>query len=197
MGRPQRPPSKHPRLSRRAGRDRNRVLKQHPAVKDAAVVCENLRNSTEPQNRDGPNSIENPKSENLKSDRRLVAYVAADEESQSLADLLHSYLTTRLPNYMVPAHFVILQSLPLSPNGKVDYRALPPVRSSAGSGHDSAAQRDRSEDLGDFRRSARASRASASTKISFRIGGHSLLAARAAARIGDAFGRQPRPVRRF
>ena len=69
--------------------------------------------------------------ENQNLDHRLVAYIAADEESQSLADLLQSYLSTRLPNYMVPAHFVVLQSLPLSPNGKVDYRSLPSVQFSA------------------------------------------------------------------
>ena len=72
--------------------------------------------------------IETRKSE---TGSRLVAYVAADEESQSLADLLQSYLSTRLPYYMVPAHFVVLQSLPLSPNGKVDYRSLPAVQFSA------------------------------------------------------------------
>src|SRR6185295_2436625 len=96
------------------------VLKQHPTVKNAAVVLQKF-DECEFDNR--KSKIQNPK-----SDSRLVAYISADEEPQSLQDLLHSYLSSRLPDYMLPAHFVILSSLPLTPNGKIDYRALPPVQ---------------------------------------------------------------------
>ena len=54
-----------------------------------------------------------------------MAYVVADEEEQRLIDLLRSFLSARLPDYMVPSYFVVLDRLPLSPNGKVDYEALP------------------------------------------------------------------------
>ena len=100
------------------------ALKRHPTVKDAAVV---VRDYEIPAPENSRLETRNPK-----VDQRLVAYVAADEEPRSLADLLQSYLTTRLPHYMVPAHYVILPSLPLSPNGKVDYRALPAAQFSAG-----------------------------------------------------------------
>jgi nonribosomal peptide synthetase DhbF len=55
-------------------------------------------------------------------DRRLVAYVVgAGPETKDL----HRALTDRLPAHLVPASFVILDRLPLSPNGKIDRRALP------------------------------------------------------------------------
>jgi amino acid adenylation domain-containing protein len=57
----------------------------------------------------------------------LVGYVAADGEPR--ADELRAHLQTKLPSYMVPATLVWLEQLPLSPNGKIDRRALPdPVR---------------------------------------------------------------------
>ena len=109
---------------------------------------------------------------------------------QSLADLLHSYLSTRLPDYMVPAHFVILEQLPLSPNGKVDYRALPPVQQFVA---------DRIKPIQAPRNEVEAKLCDIFSQVLgreqvgveenfFRLGGHSLLAAQAAARIKEAFG---------
>jgi amino acid adenylation domain-containing protein len=149
------------------------ALKQHPTVKDAAVVAQNFGRT---------------ESGNPKSDPGIVAYVGADEESQSLADLLQSYLITRLPNYMVPAHFVILPALPLSPNGKVDYRSLPAPQF-ASSVVESTAPRNAVENKLCEIFSEVLGRSDVSIEDNFfRIGGHSLLAARAAVRLGDAFG---------
>ena len=98
------------------------VLKQHPTVKNAAVV---VRELDDPNPDNLKSKIENPKSET-----RLVAYVAAEEEGPEFIDLLRSFLSERLPDYMVPAHFMILEGLPFSPNGKIDYQALPlPIQS--------------------------------------------------------------------
>jgi amino acid adenylation domain-containing protein len=61
--------------------------------------------------------------------KQLVAYLVAAEPLRS-SDL-RAYLAEKLPDYMIPAAFVQLDALPLSPNGKVDRHALPapPARS--------------------------------------------------------------------
>jgi len=79
------------------------VLAAHPGVAQAAVV---------PRQDSG--------------ERRLAAYVVAwpGGEPAAAGELL-AWLRERLPEYMVPSAFVFLPSLPLSPNGKVDWKALP------------------------------------------------------------------------
>jgi len=164
------------------------VLKQHPTVQNAAVILGEfeLPKSETPLSEDS----DNPKSkiENPKSDLRLVAYVAADGEPRSLADLLQSYLSTRLPHYMLPAHFVVLQSLPLSPNGKVDYRSLSATQFSAIVGTLISPRDEVENKLCEIFTELLGGSDVGIEENFFRIGGHSLLAARAAARIGDAFG---------
>ncbi|HEY0172389.1 MAG TPA: amino acid adenylation domain-containing protein [Pyrinomonadaceae bacterium] len=63
-------------------------------------------------------------------DKRLVAYVVAahgdgSAEQAALTAELRRHLGERLPDYMMPARFVFLERMPLTPNGKVDRRALP------------------------------------------------------------------------
>ncbi|WP_339367599.1 amino acid adenylation domain-containing protein, partial [Photorhabdus luminescens] len=76
-------------------------LLEHPAVSEAVVLALD----------DG-------------QDKRLVAYVAA-EADEALVNRLHTHLSMVLPDYMVPAAFVRLDAFPLTPNGKLDQRALP------------------------------------------------------------------------
>jgi amino acid adenylation domain-containing protein len=79
------------------------VLSGHPAVRQSAVAVRG--DSTE--------------------DQQLVGYVVPKGPHTDLAGELRAFLQQRLPRYMVPAAFVVLDAMPLSPAGKIDRRALP------------------------------------------------------------------------
>ena len=53
-------------------------------------------------------------------EQRLVAYVVGDGSMHEWRE----YLKTQVPNYMVPAHFIKVDEIPLTTNGKVDRKAL-------------------------------------------------------------------------
>ena len=57
--------------------------------------------------------------------KRLIAYIVPQPEQTPTISKLRQFLKTKLPEYMVPSAIVILESLPLTPNNKVDKRALP------------------------------------------------------------------------
>lgn len=63
--------------------------------------------------------------ENGNGDQRLTAYLSAREGDRPSISELRTRLAGRLPDYMVPSDFVYLDEFPLSPNGKIDRRALP------------------------------------------------------------------------
>lgn len=65
---------------------------------------------------------------NQHGDQRLVAYLVAEApfaDERALALELRNFLAPQLPDYMIPARFIALPALPLSPNGKIDRKALP------------------------------------------------------------------------
>ena len=58
------------------------------------------------------------------SDKRLVAYIVSEGKQPVCSDL-RDYLKQKLPEYMIPSAFVLLEAIPFTPNGKIDRRALP------------------------------------------------------------------------
>src|SRR5262249_11085341 len=79
------------------------ALAQHPQVREAVVI---LR-------------------EDRPGNKRLVGYVVPRQEPGPLPSDLRDFLEQKLPAYMVPSVIVILGRLPLTPNSKLDRRALP------------------------------------------------------------------------
>ena len=63
-------------------------------------------------------------------DKRLVAYLVSKDRFRPSIASLRSALSSTLPDYMVPANFVFLDSLPLTANGKIDRSALPTASAS-------------------------------------------------------------------
>jgi amino acid adenylation domain-containing protein len=123
----------------------------------------------------------------LKGDR-LVAYCVLREPTEPAPEQrLRTQLLAQLPSYMVPERYIVLARLPLSPNGKIDVAALPepdptaaPLREAPRAGLESEIAAVWSELL-DGRRIDRRDQF-------FRIGGHSLLAARVIARLRNTLG---------
>jgi len=64
--------------------------------------------------------------DDLGKDKRLVAYVVPQPDQALTTGEMRALLKDKLPSYMLPSAFVMLDSLPLTASGKVDRRALPP-----------------------------------------------------------------------
>jgi amino acid adenylation domain-containing protein len=124
-------------------------------------------------------------------DSALVAYVAAQRDDAEFLDRLRRMLKERLPRYMIPAAIVVLESLPVTVAGKVDYRALPaPMRESAGRPSTAVGPRNRLEaDLAAIWEEVVGVQPIGITDDFFDLGGHSLMAVRVAAKIEERLGR--------
>lgn len=79
------------------------ALSQHETVRDAVVIVR----------------------EDIPDNKRLVAYITPRSQQSPNIDLIKSYLQDQLADYMIPAAIVVLDKIPLTPNGKADRRALP------------------------------------------------------------------------
>ena len=88
-------------------------LAQHPQVRDVAVLAR----------------------EDVPGEKRLIAYVIPTDPAAAELTLgsesIRAHLKSRLPDYMVPSAFVIMDRFPLTPNGKLDRHALPPAAQQA------------------------------------------------------------------
>jgi amino acid adenylation domain-containing protein len=140
------------------------VLGTHPAVREAAVAVR------------GEGAA-----------RRLVAYVVPAEGAAADAPALRAHVAAHLPEYMVPAAWVVLESMPLTPSGKVDRRALPaPDPAAAPAGR--VPPRTPAEELvaGIWERILGV-RPGVHDNF-FDLGGHSLRATQVVSRVREAFG---------
>ena len=79
------------------------VLAQHPKVRRAVIVAR----------------------EDKLAEKRLIAYVVLNQEQVATPQELGCFLKEKLPEYMIPSTFVVLDAFPLTSNGKIDWRTLP------------------------------------------------------------------------
>ncbi|HEX2077932.1 MAG TPA: amino acid adenylation domain-containing protein, partial [Longimicrobium sp.] len=138
-------------------------LREHAGVREAAVLAR----------------------EDVPGDRRLVAYYLADQVIE--AEALRAYLAERLPEYMVPAAYVRLDAVPLTPSGKLDRRALPAPEGDAYAVREYEAPVDESEQAlaGIWAEVLRVERVGRGDHF-FELGGHSLLAVQVISRVRQA-----------
>jgi amino acid adenylation domain-containing protein len=144
-------------------------LEQQPGVHQAVVVAREVQ----------------------PGDQRLIAYIATGPEgSEQLptAGMLHSALAAQLPDYMLPSHFVFLEALPLTANGKIDRQALPaaslPV---AADGEDDSPLGELEQIIAQAWLEAFGLSRIGRTQNFFELGGHSLTALQIAFRVRQRF----------
>jgi amino acid adenylation domain-containing protein len=138
------------------------VLSQHQAVKEAVVILYEANDN-----------------------KQLVAYLTVATESNVESTELKNWLKARLPDYMVPSHFTVLEQLPLTPNGKIDRQALPTPAIETNTGTQPATP---TEDLLASLWASVLKRETINRHDNFfELGGHSLLATQLIARIRDSF----------
>ena len=140
-------------------------LKNHPAVGDAAVLA---------------------------LDGQLVAYIACRSgfirDHAEIRQVLRNHLKSTLPDYMVPAHLIVLEKLPLTPSGKLDRKALPVPDAAQLQAAYRAPQSETEIQLADiWREVLRVERVGLDDHF-FELGGHSLLAAQVIARLKTRLG---------
>jgi acyl-coenzyme A synthetase/AMP-(fatty) acid ligase/acyl carrier protein len=146
-------------------------LAEHPEVRETVVVAR----------------------EDLPGEKRLVGYVVAGEEISPGA--LRDFLRERLPDYMIPSAYVFLHKLPLTPNDKIDRKALPtPEISAQLEDHRYVAPHTPTEEIlaGIWAEVLGVERVGIHDNF-FDLGGHSLLLVQVHRRLEEAF-RRPIPI---
>jgi amino acid adenylation domain-containing protein/FkbH-like protein len=127
--------------------------------------------------------------EDVPGEKRLVAYIIANPGEPVSSDNLRQHLKQSVPEYMIPAAFVSLNKLPLSPNGKVDRKALPPPERGTDEGTTSKiAPRNPIEEVvaGIWSEVLQCQQLGVHQDF-FELGGHSLLATQVVSRVRQAF----------
>jgi thioesterase domain-containing protein/acyl carrier protein len=130
--------------------------------------------------------------ENSSGEKSLVAYLVPSREQIPTASELRSYLTKKLPHYMVPAAVVLLEAMPKTPNGKVDKRALPAPKAAdfAATQEYVAPNSELETQLTKIWETVLDKKPVGIRDNFFELGGHSLLAARLMHRIEQQLGKR-------
>ncbi|BAZ09545.1 amino acid adenylation domain-containing protein [Calothrix sp. NIES-4071] len=139
------------------------ILLQHPLVKEAIVTLYN------------------------ESNQSLIAYVTGITTAKSIE--LKNYLKSRLPDYMIPAQIVTLDKLPLSPNSKIDRKALPAPNNGVEGSYE-APRNEVEKQLAEVWSAVLELQEIGIHDNFFDLGGHSLLAVKLLNNIQQVFGQQ-------
>ncbi|MEG5142650.1 amino acid adenylation domain-containing protein [Microcoleus sp. AT8-B6] len=134
--------------------------------------------------------VRETRSDNLRPWRSYANNPLQAKAARKLVPQLQAYLAEKLPEYMVPSAFVVLESLPVTPNGKVDRLALPapqPIKLEWAGGY-VAAQTSIEEVLVKIWAEVLGIKRVGIRDNFFELGGHSLLATQLVSRVRDAFG---------
>ncbi|CJC13532.1 surfactin synthetase [Streptococcus pneumoniae] len=122
--------------------------------------------------------------EDYPGDPRLIAYVVGDGDAQKWRD----YLKDQLPNYMIPSYFVGLNAFPLTPNGKIDRKALPAPEKQEIASCYIAPRTSTEKTIVSIWHEVLGMENIGIQDSFFEIGGHSLLATQAVSNLKEAFG---------
>ncbi|MBT3288510.1 MAG: amino acid adenylation domain-containing protein, partial [Victivallales bacterium] len=139
------------------------VLREHPLLENAAVLA----------------------LERTPGDMQLAAYVAGRDETPPTVAEMRRFLGGRLPDYMIPSAFVVLDALPTTASGKVDRRSLPAPdwRRLGEAGKGRPPQTDTEQKLAALWAEVLGVERVTAEDNFFELGGNSLLAVRVGARI--------------
>jgi len=143
------------------------ALDNHPDIRDVIVLARDFK----------------------PGDKRLVAYLVAEPGVELTISELRAYLRKELPEYMVPSAFMILDEFPLTPNGKINRKALPePDQSHPELGSEYLAPRNKTEEiLADICKELLSVERVGVYDNFFDLGGHSLLATQFISRVRESF----------
>lgn len=144
------------------------LLTQHPAVRETVVIAREDKDSPE--------------------NKRLVAYVVSQTEVVGVQHNLRCFMQEKLPEYMIPSAFVVLEALPLTPSGKVDRRSLPAPEQTQQPSSDFVPPRTFVEEMvvNIWSKVLNIEHIGINNNF-FELGGHSLLATMVVARLREAF----------
>ena len=141
------------------------AILQHPDIREAVVIAR----------------------EDSAKTKQLFAYVVCRDGATASATSLRTFLESKLPAYMVPSSFTVLEKLPLNANGKVDRKSLPvPDTTAAVSSYAPPTNADEQRLVDIWAEVLKRNQIGIHDDF-FQLGGHSLLATRVVSRINEAF----------